>query len=616
MSGIDEAIAALQAGAYQQADEILVGLGADKPGAAVRARAFWAITQVLRLNFNEEAVDAVLEVARRAPNRTDPIYDKVVLITGPLDEVLPPEGAQEVRLRIGDYFLREEKAEEATPWLEAALAAAPADPIAIYLEANCRFALYGERQAVRDMEGVLHRAAADTYRAYYVGGQTAGFWYRLGLIHERLKNLEEAAEYLAEAVALDPDQETPRILLGDILIRLGRFDEAISLLEPIPQYADGYRYAARLRAVALYRIGRVEEALALLQEVAEIDPLGAINFLEMGRIYLARGEIELAETALARAFRTNPELSGLRAAIVALERELDRHMDPDAGLPLATEFAIPEEFAAQPDDPALAERADFKSAWTNYVRVMRALIVRDILALYAHSGMGYLWALAQPLAYIATLWAVFMLAGRSAPLGTSIVAYLAAGIVPFVSFYVRIEVSVSSAVRSNVNLLYFRQVTPFVLITAAFLREYLTSMFVFIVITAAIAMYDPAVEIHDPLLILAAVTCMSLIAAIVGTLFGLGQLAMPSLLLAETVLSRVMFFFSGALYYANLIPKQMREWALLNPLLHLIEFVRDGFFTIYQSRYANWHYPLEFIAVGLALVMVLLYSTRRYVVAQ
>jgi len=36
-------------------------------------------------------------------------------------------------------FLRDEPPEEATAWLETALGSAPADPIAIYLEANCRF---------------------------------------------------------------------------------------------------------------------------------------------------------------------------------------------------------------------------------------------------------------------------------------------------------------------------------------------------------------------------------------------------------------------------------------------------------------------------------------------
>jgi capsular polysaccharide transport system permease protein len=616
MNGIDEAIAALQAGEYDQADEILDALGAGKPGAAVRARTLWAIAQILRRNFSDDTVEALLEVERRAPNRAAPIYEKVLLLTGPLDSVLPVEGVQEIRLRIGDYFLRDDRADEAMTWLAAALAAAPEDPIAIYLEANCRFALYGERQAVRDMEAILHRAAADTQRAYFVGGRTAAFWYRLGLAHDRMKNLDEAAGYLAEAVALDAENETPRVLLGDILIQLGRFDEAIEVLAPIPRYVDGYRYAARLRAVALYRIGEIEDALALLQEVAEIDPLGANTFLEMGRIYLALGDIERAETALARAFRTNPELAGLKSAIVTLERHLERHLDPDAGMPEATEFEIPEEFAPRPDDPALAERPDFRTAWTTYLRVLHALIVRDILALHAHSGMGYFWAFAQPLALIGALSAVFMIVGRQPPLGTSVIAFLAVGIVPYLSFYARVQSAVSSAVRSNVSLLYFRQVTPLVLIVAAFVREYLTSMAVFVVIAGGIAFYDKSVDVNDPLAILAAVTCISLLGAIVGVLFGLGELAIPSLVVVETAVTRVMFFFSGALYYANLIPTRMRQFALLNPLLHLIEFVRGGYLSVYHSRYAVWYYPLEFIGIGLALVMVLLYSTRRYIVAQ
>lgn len=616
MSGIDEAIAALRQGAFDHADEILTGLGAAKPGGALRPRALWAITQVLVMNFDEDAATALSEVGRRAANRTETIYDKLVLLTGPFELVLPPHAAQEIRLRIGDYFLRDEKPDEAMPWLSAAVAAAADDPIAIYLEANCRFALYGERQAVRDMEDVLHRAAADTARAYFIGGHTAAFWYRLGLTHERMRNLERAAEYLGEAVALDPDKETPRILLGDILIRLGRFKEAVALLAPVPEYAEGYRFAARLRAVALFRSGNTEEALALLQKVAEIDPLGALTFLEIGRIYLQRDDIEAAEAALARAFRTNSELAGLRSAIVELEGRLGRHLDPDAGLPAVTEFTIPEEFAPRPDDPALLEHPDFKAALTNWLRVMHALIIRDILALYAENGMGYLWAFVQPLAYTATLAAVFIVAGHTAPLGTSIVAYLAAGIVPFVSLYQRVELAAAIAVRGNVSLLYFRQVTPLALIAAAFVREYLTSLAVFVVIVGTIAFYDKSVTIHDPLQILAAATCMSLLGAVIGTLLGLGALAIPALAVAETVVARVMFFFSGALYYANLLPPRMREWALLNPLLHLIEFVRGGMFTIYQPRYVNWHYPLEFIVVGIAFVVVVLYSTRRYIVAQ
>ncbi len=615
MSGIDEATAALRVGKYRQASEILEALGAGKPGAAVPARALWAIAQVLRRKFGRETAEAILEVARRAPNRADPIFQKLQLVTGSLEPLLQPNAAQEFRLRVGDYFLRGNKADEAMAFLSAALAVAPEDPIAIYLEANCRFALYGARQAVRDMEAILDRAAADTTRAYLIGGRTASFWYRLGLAHDRMKSSDAAARYLAKAVELDPSNDTPRILLGDVLVRLGRFDEAITQLAPIEKFADSYCYAARLLAIARFRIGETEEALALLHEVAEIDPLGAITFLEIGRIYLARGDTEQAEIALARAFRTNPELPGLKSVIVTLEHHLGRHMDADAGLPAATEFVIPEEFAARPDDRALYERPSFSVAWRSWLRVLEALIVRDILVLHSRSGMGYLWALAHPLAYIATIGAVYAFVGHQAPFGISTLGFLATGIAAYINFYVRIQSAVASAVRSNVSLFYFRGVTPLVLITAAVLREFLTSLVVFVIIIAAIAVYEGSLQINDPLTILAAVSCLSLLGMIVGAFFGLAELAVPAIKLGEVVLARAMLFFSGALFLANMLPPRLREWALLNPMLHLIEFVRDGYFTSYHSLYANWHYPLSFIIVGIAFTMVLLHATRRFMVA-
>jgi capsular polysaccharide transport system permease protein len=218
--------------------------------------------------------------------------------------------------------------------------------------------------------------------------------------------------------------------------------------------------------------------------------------------------------------------------------------------------------------------------------------------------------------FIGTLAVLFTVVGHRPPLGVSTIAFLAVGIVPYLTFYVRVQSAVSAAVRSNLSLLYFRQVTPLVLIAAAFVREYLTALVIFIIIAGGIAVFDKTVQISDPLEILMALTCISLLGAVVGTFFGLGELVFPSLQLAEIVVFRIMFFFSGALYFANQLPPQMRQYALLNPLLHLIEFVRDGYLSVYHSRYANWHYPLQFIAVGFGVVVVLLHSTRRYVVAK
>jgi capsular polysaccharide transport system permease protein len=581
----------------------------------------WALTQLMRQNM-DETVEILEEVCARGAREGRLAYQQVRQYVGVIGSIFPLPAAQEIRLRLGDFYLRQQRGAEAAPWLEDALEAGPDDPLAIFLEANCRFALYGEKQAIRDMESVVGPATSDNDRAYYLGGGNAALLTQLGVACDRNKDLENAAFYLSRAVELSEPADfaatnaTARLLLGDVLIRLGQFDKALDALVPISIDAHNFRDACRLRAVALTRMGNTDAALALLLEASEIDPMGAILFLEMGRVHLARDEIDLAEVAFARAFRTDPELAGLGTAIVSLENRLGRHMDRDAGLPAAAEFTIPDEFICRFDDSVLLEKPNMQEALRTYVRVMRALITRDVLGLYSHSGMGYLWALAQPLVFVASFAVVFSLAGRHTPLGTSVMAYLAAGIVPYVSFYARVESAVASTVRSNVNLLYFRQVTPFVLISAAALREYLTSLVVFVLITGGIAIFDKSVEVHDPLTILAALTGIALIGTIVGTLFGLGQLAIPSLVLVETVITRGMFFFSGALYYANLIPARMREYALLNPMLHLIEFVRDGLFVIYHSKYVTWSYPMAFIGVGIACTMVVLYSTRRFVVAQ
>ena len=36
----------------------------------------------------------------------------------------------------------------------------------------------------------------------------------------------------------------------------------------------------------------------------------------------------------------------------------------------------------------------------------------------------------------------------------------------------------------------------------------------------------------------------------------------------------------------------MREWLLWNPLLHMIELVRSGFFHEFESTYGSWGYAL------------------------
>lgn len=620
MSETDDAIAALGAGQYRRASEILDALGAARPHAGARLRLLWALTQLMVRNMNE-CVQVLLEVCGRDMKGGEPAYQQMRRYIGPLDTVFSTLGVQEIRLRLGDYFLRRQKPDEALQWLQDARSAQPADPLAIYLEANCRFALYGERQALREMEEIVEEADADRDRAYFIGGRTAALWFRLGVAHDRLRNLDRAARYLGNAVELSgavefaAENAAARLLLGDVLMRLDRCEEALAQFASIPRDAHNFRYAIRLHGAALFRIGDTEGALALLQEAAEIDPLGAATFLELGRIYLDIGDTFEAEQALARAFRTDPDLYGLKPAIIALERLLGRRMDADAGLPPADAFDVPEEFVLQLDDPAMNRRASVNAGAASWFRVMRTLMLRDILNQQRETSIGYLGSIVEPLVLIVALDLAYHLEHHQVSHGVTIEAYLTADIGVYYFFFVHMLMAVSLAVKGNTNLFYFREVTPLVVIAASAFRQYLTGLVALVLMVTGLSIYQGSLLVVDGLELLGAVSGIAALATIAGVFFGLGELKFPSLRFVDVFFRRVMLFTSGVFFFANDLPQQIRVWMMLNPLVHYFEFVKDGMFLSYQSRYAEWSYPMPFVLFGIVLIVVFERATRRYLVA-
>jgi capsular polysaccharide transport system permease protein len=614
VADLDDALEPLRTGAYSRAELMLRELGADKPKAGPQLKGLWAVALLAERSFGA-GVRALIETTARYPNRHVSVMRRFLHFTGPLEALLPPDALLEIRLRLGDYYLRREEPQEAADWLRAALAIAPDDPWAIYLDANCRFALRREERAIADMERAAANAEQEPKKAFLVGGGVAALWHRIGLAHGKLRRLDEAAECLERAVRLAPENPYQRFWLGDVLFRAGRYHEAIGHLATVGRDAENYAAAARLHAVCLFMLDQPESALALLSELVAIDPLDAATFRELGRIHLAAGNTDAAEVAIARAFRTAPDLPGLKSLITDLEVRMGRLMDGDAGLPEITSFAMPAEFAPKPDDPRLLEVPGLRAAFAVHLRIMSTIMLREMLGRYSHSALGYLWAIVQPLIYVATLDAVYILAGRTVPLGTSREAFLVTGIVPLVCFYMNVQSAASRAVGSNLNLLYFREVTPLVLILANVLLEYLTGLTVFALIVGVLFAVGITTEINEPLTVLAALTLLSVLGMVVGTMFGLGELALPSLKLLNSAVNRLAFFMSGALYYANELPERIRTYALLNPLLHLIEFVRDGFFTTYHSRYAEWRYPLTFVICGILVMLTIERAGRRFIVA-
>jgi capsular polysaccharide transport system permease protein len=604
----------MRLGDWHSARLKLRDMGAETVGADPVLAGLSGLCYIMVLSY-DMGWTGISRAAKAAASPDLSVPEQLQAVLGPLERWLPPEAIRLVRLRVADNLLNTSRNEEAEQWIAAALAADSGDLWARYLNVQLRYQFAPQLRLAEEMEAVAEQVVAegtdDTEVIHY---GKAGLWHRLGLIWLRMAEAERAIECMQRAVTLDPARGALRCDLASSLIAASRPGEAMLQLDGVEASDREYPHAMSLRGVCMMEMGDLDEALRLLGEAVALDPLNARGYLYLGRVHLAKGQLVDAEVALATALRISPALHGLKQSITDLEVQLHRAMDGDAGLPQTTDFEIPLEFQPRIDDPKLFEPGGFFRGVKSHLRIVRAIAQRELIDKYAEHTGGYLWALLEPLIYVGSLDLLYHVAGvHEGGSNVSLEAFLATGIVPLLCFFLHVETTCGRAISANTNLLYFREVTPLSLVFGYFIIEYLTGLSIFVLMTVVLYVFGLTTEMRDPLMVLEALTMMALLGMVFGTLLGMAELVMPSVRFFRMGFVRFIFFTSGIFYYANDLPPKVRTMALYNPILHLVEFVRTGYFMTYQTHSANWYYPGAFIVIGILMVLVADRSTRRFV---
>jgi capsular polysaccharide transport system permease protein len=246
-------------------------------------------------------------------------------------------------------------------------------------------------------------------------------------------------------------------------------------------------------------------------------------------------------------------------------------------------------------------------------RVVGALVLREIKTRYGRQRLGYLWAVIEPIIFVAILAVLFSVRGRGQAWGMPVVSFLITGIIPYMLFRDLMSVGLQ-AVRTNKALLTFPQVKIFDLLLARALLETATHILVFVLlIVVAVNLIDP-LRIEEPLLVFVWLMFVALFGFGLG--IGLGTLAalFPVIeQLAPTLISRPMFFISGVFFTVELMPEDIRGIALFNPLLHMIELLRSAFFSSYESIYASPMYTIIFTMGVLSFGLLTLSALRKQI---
>lgn len=242
-------------------------------------------------------------------------------------------------------------------------------------------------------------------------------------------------------------------------------------------------------------------------------------------------------------------------------------------------------------------------------RVIGALILRELHTRYGRENIGYLWLILEPMLLASMIALIHSRAHRITggdiePIAMSIVGYC--NFMTFRSIFGRAE----GAIESNLPLLYHRTVKPWdILVARALLETAGTWLAFFILIGLAIAtgFSNPPVR---PAILLAGMVSMVLLS--MGGAFVICGITHDNKALGRLVhpFTYIMMPLSGAFFAMDAMPGPIRDILLYNPLPHVFETLRHGWFRASKATYIDPVY-LGCWILGLWLVGLLLLSVVR-----
>lgn len=239
-------------------------------------------------------------------------------------------------------------------------------------------------------------------------------------------------------------------------------------------------------------------------------------------------------------------------------------------------------------------------------RVIVALTLRESRMTFGTSHAGYLWAVIQPVLSISVLVTIFYVIGRQSPYGTSLALFFASGVLTLELFN-RLSGTLLRAYVANRQLLYYPVIRETDSLFARLLLVALTYVVIFVLFFGGLIVLGLAEFPRFPERMVGAFAATCLLGLGVGSVHAMLMRLTPIWAHVEMVLSRPLFFLSGVFYIPSQMPPEVVAVLRWNPVLHLIEWMREGYYPNYASDVFEPSYP---IAVALIFLMIGLLSER------
>ncbi len=230
----------------------------------------------------------------------------------------------ELKLLIGDLYMKSGDTTRAQQWLAEGIASPEATPAVVYNYAISLLKAKQYSQAITQLQRVLAQEpdmsqawqalalslrqarrwteAVDAYRKALSFGEDATLQFNLAYCLRRAGSVTEAVAAYRRAIDLDPTMKEAYYNLGNTLIAAQRYEEALGVLgEAEKREPDSYRILFN-QGLCLYHLGRYDEAIDKYEAALEQRETADV-YNNMGLVYDKLGEKEEAKALYREAQR-------------------------------------------------------------------------------------------------------------------------------------------------------------------------------------------------------------------------------------------------------------------------------------------------------------------------
>ncbi|MFC4256574.1 ABC transporter permease [Altererythrobacter xixiisoli] len=262
-----------------------------------------------------------------------------------------------------------------------------------------------------------------------------------------------------------------------------------------------------------------------------------------------------------------------------------------------------------PDQPAAS------SSWSIQCRVLGALLIREMLTRYGRHNLGFLWLFVEPMMFtlgVTALWtATKSVHGSDLP----IVAFALTGY-SSVLLWRNMPGRCIGALWANLALMYHRNIKVLDVYLARVLLEFGGATISFATLSVLFITLGLLKPPEDMLQVVGGWLSI----AWFGTALAIwiGALSHENELVDKLwhPFSYLLFPLSGAGFMVDALPHQAQEIVLYIPIVHGVEFVREGYFGSRARAHYDLGYLLSFCLVLSLFALMQVRKVARNVVPE